>query len=139
MVEERRLGPGSPARRTFPPDSRSVRAARAFVAGVIDAPGRVRDEVALVVSELAANAVLHTSSPFTVTVHDLVDAVRVEVADDSPVLPQMKDHGDRAPTGRGLRIVDQLARARGVQPKDPGKVVWAEVALHPHPHAEVVP
>ncbi len=131
MGDQRSRATVPPAARSFPPDSRSVRAARAFVAEVVDAPDQVREDLALVVSELAANAVLHTTSAFTVTVRSLGDAVRVEVADTSPVLPQVKDHGDRAPTGRGLRIVDQLARARGVHRTDDGKVVWAEVALDP--------
>lgn len=131
MGDHRSRATAPPVVRSFPPDSRSVRAARAFVAEVVDAPDQVREDLALVVSELAANAVLHTPAAFTVTVRSLGDAVRVEVADSSPVLPQVKDHGDRAPTGRGLRIVDQLARGRGVQRTDDGKVVWAEVAIDP--------
>ncbi|MBP7630183.1 MAG: ATP-binding protein [Acidimicrobiales bacterium] len=105
-----------------------MRAARAFVTEQVDGPDRLREELALVVSELAANAVLHTSAPFTVSVTRSDDAVRIEVEDGSAVLPRVADHGDRAPTGRGLRIVDQLARARGARPTGTGKVVWAEVA-----------
>lgn len=131
MGDQRSRAPFPPAVRSFPPDSRSVRAARAFVAEVVDAPDQVREDLALVVSELAANAVLHTPAEFTVTVRSVDDGVRVEVADASPVLPQVKDHGDRAPTGRGLRIVDQLARERGVHRTDDGKVVWVELALDP--------
>lgn len=97
----------------------------------VDASVQAREEIALVVSELTANAVLHTSAPFTVTVRALADAVRIEVADASDVLPHVKDHGDRAPTGRGLKIVDRLARARGSQTTADGKVVWAELALGP--------
>ena len=112
---------------TFPATSKGARAARLFTCEVIGSTGVGVDEVALIVSELAANAVLHAATPFTVTVHRTGDHFRIEVADGSSVLPQMKDHGQQAPTGRGLRIIDRLTNDWGVDLTEDGKVVWVKV------------
>lgn len=112
---------------TFPATSKGARAARLFTCEVVGLAGVGVDEVALVVSELAANAVLHAATPFTVTVHKDGADFKIEVADGSSVMPQMKDHGQSAPTGRGLRIVDRLTDDWGVDLTEGGKVVWVKV------------
>jgi anti-sigma regulatory factor (Ser/Thr protein kinase) len=116
-------------RMTFPATSKGARAARLFTCDIVGGEGAGTDEVALIVSELAANAVLHAGTPFTVTIHrnGESDHFRIEVSDGSSVLPQVKDHGQSAPTGRGLRIVDRLTHDWGVEATDDGKVVWVEV------------
>ncbi|SMF56651.1 ATP-binding protein [Streptomyces sp. Amel2xC10] len=94
--------------------------------------------VALVVGELAANAVQHGRTPG----HDfglrlVLDAaaglVRVEVADAAgekrpPVTgPSSCPEGE---SGRGLLLVDALAVRRGTEARWPvGKTVWAEVPV----------
>ena len=113
-------------RAAFPPTSEGVRAARHFVARHIASPSLI-DDAALVVSELAANAVLHAASPFSVTISTVGGRLRIEVSDDSPTLPRMKDHGDAAPTGRGLKIVDRLTTRWGADRTSAGKTVWAEM------------
>lgn len=120
----------SPTSKTFPPDTRSVRAARAFVNEVVQ-PCPAGDDIALVVSELAANAVLHTATPFTVSITARTDAVRVEVEDGSSQLPNLPAESQLVPTGRGLRIVQELTQARGAHQTPDGKVVWAEVRVDP--------
>ena len=86
---------------------------------------------ALVVTELAANAALHAGTEFTVTLQHEGDSVRVEVRDGSDRLPRTRSHSIESTTGRGLRLVAELARAWGVREQDPGKAVWAELATTP--------
>lgn len=85
------------------------------------------DNAELGVSELATNATLHSRTPFTISVRGGVSgAVRIEVADGSPAVPQQKRHGDLAATGRGLRLLG-AAGEWGVDPAPAGgKTVWFE-------------
>lgn len=114
-------------RQTFPATSKGARSARHFAAKVVEPLNGLVDDVALVVSELAANAVLHAATPFTVAVHQVGSEVTIEVEDGNPTLPQVKDHGYEAPTGRGLRIVSELTDTWGVEPTVGGKVVWVKM------------
>ncbi|MEU1183486.1 ATP-binding protein [Streptomyces sp. NPDC005820] len=94
--------------------------------------------VALVVGELAANAVRHGRVPgrdfgLRLALDVTAGLVRVEVADAAS--------GKRPPTappspcpegesGRGLLLVDALAVRRGAADRHPlGKTVWAEVSV----------
>jgi anti-sigma regulatory factor (Ser/Thr protein kinase) len=96
----------------------------------------VSESAALVVAELAANAVSHghvggRAFRLALTV-EASGTLRIEVADP---------RGDRRPlarrtasatdeTGRGLLIVDALTARWGTDPWPPsGKVVWAEITL----------
>ena len=84
------------------------------------------DPVALAVSELATNAVLHARGVLRVSLRRDGEAARLEVADDSPRLPQQRRHSPLAGTGRGLGLVAALSLDWGVEPLEgSGKVVWA--------------
>lgn len=83
---------------------------------------------ALLVSELAANAALHAGTDFTVVVERRGDRLRLEVRDGAARLPRVRHHSDEATTGRGLRLVQDLALAWGVQPLPSGKAVWVELS-----------
>lgn len=88
-----------------------------------------RGDVALVVSELVTNAVLHAQGPieFEVTVDD--DIIEVRVSDHTAELPKITfANGDQI-GGAGLRIVDRLARYWGVEQRVDGKVVWCQLTL----------
>jgi anti-sigma regulatory factor (Ser/Thr protein kinase) len=85
------------------------------------------DDVTLLVSELASNAVRHAKSPFTVAVGCDGAIVRVDVTDDSVDLPVARVPSVDAVTGRGLMIVEALANRWGVEPSDSGKTVWFEI------------
>src|SRR5687768_1334474 len=77
----------------------------------------VVDDVALAVSELVTNAVLHAASGVTMTVLAGDDVLRVEVADASPTASRLDARlpADAAgATGRGLDIVAALAQRWGV-------------------------
>lgn len=109
-----------------------LRQARRFVAEVLRRWGVSETcvhDAQLLTNELVTNALIHARSSSTVTVfRDSLDSVRVEVADHNPTIPTPRDWGPEAVTGRGLRIVDRLARAWGVIPDaGGGKIVWFEL------------
>ena len=86
----------------------------------------------LVLSELVTNAVLHGREPIQVCVSRHPDALRIEVSDGdthtSQIAPQAREDPERA-GGRGLQIVNSLAREWGITTSDGGKTVWAEVGF----------
>ncbi|MFE8968972.1 ATP-binding protein [Streptomyces albogriseolus] len=94
--------------------------------------------LALVVGELAANAVRHGRVPgrdfgLRLVLDETAGLVRAEVADAAadkrPPLatPVVPPEGE---SGRGLLLVDVLAERWGWEPREPvGKTVWAECAL----------
>jgi anti-sigma regulatory factor (Ser/Thr protein kinase) len=91
------------------------------------------DDLALLVSELVTNAVLHADGPITLTVETSRHLVRVEISDNEPELLQLPATRD-AEHGRGLPIVERIAHAWGADPLiDDGKMVWAELR---DPHAD---
>ncbi len=117
-------------RLTLVPDLSAVRTARAFVrescgGGVL--PERLVGTAALLTSELVSNAVIHASSAAELVVSRVVDGIKVEVSDASPVRPQPASPAPEADHGRGLMFVDLLATRWGVRPAATGKVVWFEL------------
>ncbi|NEA85153.1 ATP-binding protein [Streptomyces sp. SID7958] len=92
--------------------------------------------IALVVGELAANAVQHGRVPgrdfgLLLTLDEVAGLVRVEVADAASAkqpptsAPPPPPEGE---SGRGLLLVEALAVRWGSAPRRPlGKTVWAEV------------
>jgi anti-sigma regulatory factor (Ser/Thr protein kinase) len=116
-------------RRQFDPDAVSAREARAFVAAALPDLEGLDTRVALAVSEVASNAILHARTPFTVCV--LVDAarVRVEVTDQDPRIPVRQDYATDSVTGRGLAIVEELSDRWGADRRDGDKTVWFEIDL----------
>jgi hypothetical protein len=84
------------------------------------------DDVRLVVSELAANAVRHAQSPFTVSLGQADRAVFLSVQDGSPCAPALLAPGMLDTAGRGVSIVDLVSEDWGVTPAPGGgKSVWA--------------
>jgi anti-sigma regulatory factor (Ser/Thr protein kinase) len=83
------------------------------------------------VSELATNCVRHTDTEFKVNVEHDQSQIRVEVTDRGPGAPTPRVPDATEPTGRGLRIVRELADSFGVDPTSgtPGKTVWFVVQL----------
>ncbi|MDQ1037806.1 anti-sigma regulatory factor (Ser/Thr protein kinase) [Streptomyces sp. V3I8] len=131
--------------RQFTSSLRGVRLARRLAVWCMEEWGHpqrsdVSCTVALIVNELAANAVQHGSVPghgfglrlgLRLGLDGTVDLIRIEVADaatgkrpPSAPLPASPD----AESGRGLLLVDVLSTRWGSSPRHPlGKTVWAEV------------
>jgi anti-sigma regulatory factor (Ser/Thr protein kinase) len=117
---------------------RGARLARRLAVQQLDAWGfpygcDLSDTAALVVAELAANAVLHGRvrgrDMMLRLTHD-GPRIRIEVADArGERLPQLPCCAvSDADTGRGLLLVDALATRWGVDTEPgPGKRVWAEL------------
>ncbi|MGA4881293.1 SpoIIE family protein phosphatase [Streptomyces lydicamycinicus] len=87
--------------------------------------GSMLDATELMVSEVVTNAVRYASRPIALRLLR-TDVLRCEVGDDSPQVPRMRraQAGDEG--GRGLFLVDQLARRWGATLLSTGKVVWFE-------------
>jgi len=120
----------------FAPTLESVSRARRFaLATLAGLPGETQDEVALMVSELATNAVLHARAEFRVRIDVAEGAVRVAVSDVGPGTPVVGAvPPPTQPHGRGLLIVRGLADDWGVLPRSGGgKTVWFRLAVRSAP------
>jgi anti-sigma regulatory factor (Ser/Thr protein kinase) len=87
--------------------------------------------IALVVSELATNAVRHARSPFSVLARSDDQVIRISVRDHSAAMPQVHDVAPLQGSGMGLRMVAAIAGRWGVEVTAGGKSVWAQVAVKP--------
>lgn len=120
------------------------------IAGGAGAPARARQwartcvvggsngsgpDVALIISELVTNSVIHAQADSTqlvrITIARLKDCLRIAVIDNgSGGLPHLRDSGDGTAGGLGLRIVDGLCLSWGVARNGAGPTeVWCTVAL----------
>jgi DNA-binding NarL/FixJ family response regulator len=111
-------------------DPRSAGDARRFVAGTLQPweLGPLVDTVTLLTSELVTNAVVHAGTDVDVVVRLTGAIARVEVTDRSELVPTPRHSGLEADSGRGLALVQALARRWGTS-RQPGggKTVWFEV------------
>jgi anti-sigma regulatory factor (Ser/Thr protein kinase) len=108
--------------------------ARRFVNERLNAWGLtgISERVALAVSELTTNAVVHGRGRITLTVGATDDRVRVAVEDEGgtePLIQAPGTVGGVAGGGWGLRIVDTIADRWGTESRDHGTVVWFEHRL----------
>lgn len=114
----------------IPGQPETLALARAWVLGLLPTGCPRADDVALVVSELATNAVIHSASGMPGGVVDVLvdielDAVAVAVVDQGPALvPAMRPDGE---SGRGLQIVTALADAYEVTTTPAGRTVWCRL------------
>jgi anti-sigma regulatory factor (Ser/Thr protein kinase) len=90
--------------------------------------GDSAETVALLVSEVVTNAILHCNgAAFLIRVLDRGPRLRVEVLDESPRLPVPRGAVATAENGRGLALVATLAIAWGVDGREDGKTFWFEL------------
>ncbi|MEV5411707.1 ATP-binding protein [Thermopolyspora sp. NPDC052614] len=126
-------------------------AARKFTGHVLAEWGITANtnDIALVVSELATNAVKATLpdglSPLaqegasdTKVIYLCLSltggAVRIQVWDNNPAAPVQAHPGDDAEGGRGLLLVSLLCKQWGTcWPPSGGKIVWAEYTIEAFP------
>ena len=86
-------------------------------------------DAALLVSELVTNAVIHARSDVAVRLWRTGSGIRVEIADRDPQPVMSRSFNPEALGGRGLHLVEALAREWGVRDAKPGKTVWFELAV----------
>lgn len=113
------------------PTPASVALARRWSMDVLAQVGapELSDTMALLVSELVSNVVLHARTPCSLRIVEGPDRIRVEVQDGSDRMPGMRERTDPlAQSGRGMQLVDGLSAAHGVDPQPKGgKRVWFEL------------
>jgi hypothetical protein len=131
------------------------RRVHAWLPGTVEAPARARELLGtacrawdlehllpaaeVIVSELASNAICHTSGLGRLVIIRGDRYLHLVVRDNSTQLPVLPDDDwDMAGEGgRGLRLVRALAASWGAQPMGDGKAVWATLALQPAPRRGV--
>lgn len=121
----------------FSATRRGARLARRLAAHQLDKWGvpygsELSDDVTVIVSELAANAVLHGLVPgrdFELRLVALPGTLRIEVSDARGERgPDVRPFRPGAESGFGLHLVAALATSWGVKDRVVGKTVWAELA-----------
>jgi anti-sigma regulatory factor (Ser/Thr protein kinase) len=120
--------------RDLPPEPTAPRAARALIRQACvdwEVPVHTENVAALVVSELAANAVGHAGTTLRAGVELRGEALRVTVSDLRPDVPIRLLPGDpgHPPRCFGLHVVAALAREWGVTEQPDTKTVWAQLPL----------
>lgn len=121
-------GPGTTTR-AFALSGDAPAAARHFAVDAVRRLGAadLADDTALVVTELAANAIVHAQTGFTVDLSAGPDVLRITVRDASPLPPASAADLPALPL-HGLGAVDALASRWGVERLGhSGKLVWVEL------------
>ncbi|MFH0245838.1 SpoIIE family protein phosphatase [Streptomyces sp. HK10] len=118
------------------PDNRSVPKARRLARCALERweLTDLMDSVELLVSEVVTNAVRYAERPITLRLLR-TDMLRCEVGDDVPQLPRLRQARATDEGGRGLYLVNRLARRWGATRLSTGKVVWFELDLPFRPRA----
>jgi anti-sigma regulatory factor (Ser/Thr protein kinase)/anti-anti-sigma regulatory factor len=126
LREELRLAPtptASVAARTFVRET-----CRYWQLALPDAT--VMERAVLLANELVTNAVVYAGTEVRLRLELRGDRLHIAVRDDNPRLLRLVAPDSEAEGGRGLWLVEQLARAWGVNPHpDGGKVVWCVLSL----------
>ena len=106
-----------------------VSRARRLVVAAAARVGVDADDAALLVTELASNALRHGGPGVDLWVRPADgDGLRVELVDGHATsLPVVRTPGPDAEGGRGLLIVSALARSWGTERLSAGKCVWFEL------------
>ena len=116
--------------RRFPRTPMSLRHTRQLIATTLEHWDRhsLLEDALLTGGELAANAITHAESDFTVGLSRTSDGVHVEVADSSTNIPERQPGRPTALGGRGIFLVDAIGRAWGHRLLEGGKTVWVDLA-----------
>ncbi|MFH9353513.1 ATP-binding protein [Kitasatospora sp. NPDC017646] len=131
---------GMPAARFVAPASPSIVApVRHRVMATLRAWGIRLDEetagdIAVVVSELVTNSVVHAGGDLVnIAVYAGRDRLLIEVYDASPQAPASGIADEEDTSGRGLFLVEALAVCHGSSPTPQGKKTWAELDISRRP------
>ncbi len=126
-----KVAPVTPETCVFAGSPGEIRKVRQFIGQVVDGYP-IADDVILLASELATNALVHTASgedgTFSVAVCVGDRRVRVEVRDlGSATAPAVRLPGSPGESGVGLSLVESIAARWGHHGSRHGRVVWFEV------------
>ena len=133
---------GATMRTELPADLTSARQARFAVRQALAGWGmnHLTGDAELMASELVANAAEHADGkPISLALRRHAEpgeqpAITCEVTDGSPAMPQRTEPGPDSERGRGLAIVNTLARSSGVRASQAGKTTWFTLALTDRTH-----
>ncbi|MEY9844007.1 ATP-binding protein [Streptacidiphilus sp. MAP5-3] len=116
---------------SFPPHPRNVRHARRITRTALAAWGasELVDSAEMVVSELVTNALRYGSGPVDLTLALTEAGLRISVTDEGTSLPTTRDAEPDAQGGRGLHIVELLAKSWEVIVRLTGKTVTCVLEL----------
>ncbi|MET8155947.1 ATP-binding protein [Sphaerisporangium sp. NPDC005289] len=113
----------------------SVRRARQFTQDLLGEDHPAVDDAVLAVSELVTNSLRHSHSEeaggtVTLTIRSSDTAIRIEVTDEgsSTSTPHVRDEPD-AEGGRGLQIINALAKEWGTTHHGPNVTLWCDIAI----------
>lgn len=84
-------------------------------------------DAALVLTEMATNAVLHAGSSFSISVNSEDSMLRIAVADRDPLTVISASQKLIPRQGRGLGLIDAVSARWGTTVLAEGKIVWAEL------------
>lgn len=117
---------------TLPGVHKSVGHARTFLRDLLPPAHPALDDLVTVASEAVTNAITHTSSgspggKVSITLAASHRTLILEVADDGAdgSRPYLRKE-DGTESGRGMRIIDALARRWGFREAATRTIVWAE-------------
>ncbi|WP_327661774.1 MULTISPECIES: ATP-binding SpoIIE family protein phosphatase [unclassified Streptomyces] len=124
------IAPSDVAYWTLEPEDAAPGRARRLARSALDRWGLedLTDSVELLVSEVVTNAVRYATRPVTLRLLR-TDVLRCEVGDDVPQLPRLRQARATDEGGRGLYLVNRLARRWGATRLSTGKVVWFELPV----------
>jgi hypothetical protein len=126
-------------------DASLIRAARDFTVSTLQRWGvaELREDVAVVVSELLTNALRHALPaschgragwPIRLGLLQPERGLMCAVADPSRVAPALQQPEHLGETGRGLHVIAALSDHWGCTiPTDMGKIMWATFSTRPAP------
>lgn len=86
----------------------------------------------LLTSELVTNAVRHARGSIRLAMNRDRAMLHIEVSDDSPDPPVVRNAHPTDTGGRGVMLVDRLAAGWGVAMRNGGKVVWFRLPTPRH-------
>jgi anti-sigma regulatory factor (Ser/Thr protein kinase) len=126
----------------LPADLTSARQARSAIRQALTAwgMGHLAADAELLASELVANAAEHgDGTPISLALRRHADpreqpGITCEITDTSPAMPRRAGPGPDAERGRGLAIVEALARSSGTRTSQAGKTTWFTLALTDRAH-----
>lgn len=118
------------SRRRFAGERESIEPAREFALSHVHGSAEQREVVALLVSELATNAVVHAHTPFEVHVTPVPErgVIRIAVCDEGQGEVRVRTTPPDGDGGFGLSLVATLSTDWGVEHDALGKRVWFETS-----------